>query len=134
MAWVEWHFAEWSALDSQGRGFTCKGCRPEVQKARKCHEDNWDQPPGGVFPIRLMPNGADFGFCPAKLFRDDPAFVSEMRTLFLAWRTGQMPAGANVDTISEDEAANLITMIMTWESHQRSRDYRFLGKLLGGKE
>lgn len=132
-AWVEWHFADFSALKKQGREFNCESCPVSIQKTRKCADDVWDhESPKSVFPIKIIDGTDGFGFCPAKLFRDDPEFVHEQRSNWLGWKMGQMPEGGTPDTMTEVKATNLATLIRHWEMLTRVDDFKMLGRMLGG--
>jgi len=129
-------------LKKKGRRFECTTidkdtgkeielCKPEVQKRRRCHEDRWNFGPedGATFPIYLGQGSSGFGFCPAKLFRDDVPFVMLLKDLIVKWKCG----GLNVDDMQLEEYEILYDLIIMWEQEQRAQDFKVLGSMLGGK-
>ena len=87
---------------------------------------------GSVFPIKLMEGRDGFGFCPAKLFRDDPVFVSVIRHLWLCWKMGQVPSDATLDTIDEEDADLLTFLIQAWERYSEDEKFKRLAMMFGG--
>lgn len=119
-------------LGKKGQKFDCAKCKPEVKKARRCLNGRWDNEPGGSLPVVLLPGTSGLPFCPAKLQRDEPEFCAEMDTLLLAWKLGQVPNGGPLDTMDEDQAARLTSLIIMWENLTRAEDFKMLGRLLCG--
>lgn len=131
---MEWHFADFAGLKAQGRRFDCDTCPKTVRKVRKCRLPRWDltSEDGPDFPLVFMKSSTGLSFCPAKLFRDDPGFVSYCKKLFVMWKTGMASDEESVDAISEELADDLYYLIMSYESAQKSKDYDMLGKMIGG--
>lgn len=101
---------------------------------RRCKESRWDFGPkdGAVFPIILFPGEiTGHGFCPAKLFRDDPGFILWIEKLFVAWKGGAV--GSLEDACVEDVDA-LYCLIRTWETRTRARDFETLSHMFGGSK
>ena len=113
-------FADHGELEKSGRPFRCSVCqknpqngklRDSISKLRRCKEDKWDfdEKDGAAFPIYLFPGGPSFGFCPAKIERDDTETVMIFNTLVAILITGTWPeiGGLNiqeafwVDLVSE---------------------------------
>lgn len=125
---MEWHFADGSELEK----FRCAKCPEFTQKARRCHTESWSNPPDRVFPLKLTEwTGIGHDFCPAKLWRDDPATATYAQELFLSWRLGQMPEGVAPDTMTEDHASDLINLIVYWERLTQAAQFKRLARLLG---
>ena len=66
------------------------------------------------------------------MFRDDSEFVLELRDLFLCWKMGQVPDGTSIDSMPEEQAAQLTVLIRTWEQYARTQDYKMLSRIIGG--
>lgn len=69
-------------------------------------------------------------FCPAKLFRDDPAFVIYCEQLFVLWQTGKDTFD---DTLTPESLADLSLLIRHWKRMEHIRDFVALGKMFGGE-
>jgi hypothetical protein len=78
-------------LKAQGRGFTCKGCRPNVKAQRRCAEPRFDftEEDGNIWPMYIHPGGNAYGFCPGKATWDVEA-AQTFRLLVIAAETGMM--------------------------------------------
>jgi hypothetical protein len=131
-AWVEWHFADLGSLSKKGLKFDCTKCPQNIQTLRRCHEPIWDHEPGKIFPIQITPYTQGVGFCPSKLFRDDPEFCEDARLMLLAWKLGQVPNGGPLDGMTEEQADAMMALIQTWERITRAEDFITLGRMLGG--
>lgn len=107
-----------------------------MQKQRRCHEDRWDfdSRDGSLFPIKILTETQGHGFCPAKIWRDDPATVLYCERLFCAWKTGQSPDGGDMGTMDVELLLDLNFMIRHWESLTRHQGFKFLATLLGGED
>lgn len=69
-------------------------------KQRRCQEDRYnftekDNP--SVFPIQLSPGGPTFGFCPAKIERDDFETTAIFQKLTAILETGTWPKAGGID-------------------------------------
>jgi hypothetical protein len=74
--------------------------RDSIAKLRRCYEDKWDfteKDNPSVFPIRLTQGSTPFGFCPAKVLRDDPASVAVFQTLTAILETGTWPEAGGIN-------------------------------------
>jgi hypothetical protein len=96
------HFANHADLEKQGRPFRCHICqnnsqtgkpRDSIAKSRRCYEDRWDfdEKDGSSFPIQMTKGGPTFGFCPAKVSRDDSETLMIFQTLIAILETGTWP-------------------------------------------
>ena len=95
--------------------------RLTIAKARRCFEDRYDftEKDGAAFPIQLEKGGATFGFCPAKILRDDPQTVDIFQTLTAILETGTWPDEGG---LNEQEA---IWVELVAEYAQYRRDLEF---------
>lgn len=62
-------------------------------------EDRWDftdKDNEVVFPIKLQDSGGSYGFCPAKVLRDDIETTELFKTFVLSTETGQLPYGGSI--------------------------------------
>ena len=95
-------YADHSDLNQSGRPFNCEKClkdpqtkghRESIAKLRRCYEDRWDftEKDGAVFPIQIVNGGPSFGFCPAKVMRDEPKTVMIYKILISILETGTWP-------------------------------------------
>jgi len=87
-------YADHTALEAQGRGFTCAKCPVKVQALRRCKEDRWDftAKDGNVFPIKLDTKSLGstaYGFCPAKATWY-PEIASMANMLMISAETGNL--------------------------------------------
>lgn len=97
--------------------------------SRRCMEDkyNFDEPnENGIidknFPIQMSSGGASFGFCPAKVLRDDLYTVSLYKTLVCILETGTWPSAGGLDNQAEfwiDLVAEFAPYRRQVEFHQR---------------
>lgn len=92
MALLELSFADHAKLVKEGRNFDCSTCK--VQNLRRCNEPRWDfsfEKDGNPWPMYVSsPKGELYGFCPAKVARDDLEAVSVFRLLVVVAETGQL--------------------------------------------
>lgn len=124
--WVEWQFYE---EDRSQNGLDCERCLPETMARRRCKEDRWDFGcHDGPFPIKLVNSGHGFGFCPAKLIRDDPGTTIVCQSIFVRWKSGAV----DYATMTFEEVSKFYVFIRLWENYEKTRDYRFLARLIGG--
>jgi len=67
--------------------------RTGIARVRRCKEDRWDftDEDGGNFPIQMTKGGPTFGFCPAKVLRDDLEAATIYQTLIAILETGTWP-------------------------------------------
>ena len=103
------NYIDTASLASQGRPFSCKACltnpqskgkeRLSIANARRCFEDRWDftEKDGAAFPIQLITGGPQFGFCPAKVARDDPQTLMIYNTLIAIIETGTWPEDGGIN-------------------------------------
>lgn len=70
-----------------------------------------------------------FGFCPAKLFRDDHAFILYVKRLFVTWKTG---SGFDTNGVSAAELDDLYFLLRHWEKRNRQDDFNRLAFMFGG--
>lgn len=122
---MEWQFFD---EDREKRGFECTKCHEDTKRLRRCEEDRWDfGVHDGPFPIRLREHGDAYGFCPAKILRD-PGIDIRGRTMLVRWKAGALEYA----TMEYDEVNRFYLFIRLWEGFEKSRDFRFLSRLLGG--
>jgi hypothetical protein len=102
MALFALQYADLPDLARKGRPFSCDTCQKDPQtkkhsnaiaRLRRCREDRWDftEQDGAVFPIQMEHGGPSFGFCPAKVLRDDQSSVVIFKTLIAILETGTWP-------------------------------------------
>lgn len=95
-------YADHGELNKHGRPFSCDKClkdpqtkkyRGTIAKLRRCHEDRWDftEKDSSCFPIQIEQGGPTFGFCPAKVARDDPYAMMVYKMLIAILETGLWP-------------------------------------------
>jgi len=95
-------YADHSELSRRGRPFSCDKCLKDpntkkyndsIAKLRRCRENRYDftEADGSVFPIQMEVGGPSFGFCPAKVTRDDPTAMMIFKTLIAILETGTWP-------------------------------------------
>ncbi len=88
----------------------------------------WDHSHVKRYPkLALIDGAALHPFCPAKLFRDDPAFVRMAEELYAEWRAGLLPGGAPSAGLADSDALDLwILLVQEWERQERAVGHRFL--------
>lgn len=124
--WVEWQFFD---EDKTKKGFDCDKCHEDTKRLRRCAEDRWDWSiHDGPFPIRIRDGENGYAFCPAKLIRDSPGTSIRCQTMFVRWKAGSL----DYDRMDHDEVNRFYLFIRMWEGFEKSRDFKFLSRLLGG--
>lgn len=116
-------------MKKKGRSFDCKACPPGIQTIRRCKEPRWDfeNKDGPHFPIKLT-SESGLGFCPAKLFRDDPLSVYTFDKLYLTWKAGSI----EIDELTEEEMELYVMLIKLWESYDKQDSFTRLGHMFCG--
>lgn len=89
-------------LEKQGRPYRCHICTKKnlkIAKLRRCFEDRWDldEKDGALFPLQVQRGGPTFGFCPAKVERDDPETVSIFSMLSAILETNSWPKSGGIE-------------------------------------
>lgn len=101
--------------------------------SRKCEADSWDNS-GSAFPVLLIDGTSGHRFCPAKVFRDDPATILYFEQLFVAWKTGIPLSSAFSDNMDHEMLTDLAHVIKLWENLEYNQRLKDLGRLIGGDE
>lgn len=89
-------------LERQGRPYRCHICtkrNTKIAQLRRCLEDRWDfdEKDGAQFPIQMTRGGPLFGFCPAKVERDDPETMSIFALLSAILETNTWPQAGGIE-------------------------------------
>lgn len=98
---------------------------------RRCREDRYDfteKDNAAVFPIQLTKGGPTFGFCPAKILRDDPVAADIYTTLVAILETGVWPKAGGI----EDQDDYWVDMVAQFGPMRRTIEFSERFKMVAG--
>lgn len=132
-----------SELNAVGRPFTCEKClkdpsskkpRESIARIRRCYEDRWDFDigDGSAFPIQMTTGGPQFGFCPAKVTRDDPESMMIFQTLTAILETNTWPRAGGLED-QEDFWVELVSLFGPFRRQMEFNEkFNLIAQSLGG--
>lgn len=91
-------------------------------EARRCQEDRYDftEKDGRAFPIQMTKGGPTFGFCPAKILRDDPGTYDLYVNLIAILETHTWPRSGGID----EQDSEMVELVAQFGPLRRDMEFR----------